>query len=135
MFNIHNDRELVLLRFLNEECMLCSFLVDDNIIGKINGIISSLYMLDIIDEPMIINNYYEANELKKSIQKYLLEKQKRRYTRRGSDTLALIENRVADYNTPQYNSIDEYLSGELSLLSMQIENLKRKVEFLRTGEF
>ena len=73
MFKIHNDRELVLLRFLNEECMLCSFLIDDNIIGKINGIISSLYMLDIVDEPMIINNYYEANELKKSIDKYLLE--------------------------------------------------------------
>ena len=54
---------------------------------------------------------------------------------RGSDTLALIENIVADYNAPQYNSIDEYLSEELSLLSMQIENLKRKVEFLRTGEF
>ena len=54
---------------------------------------------------------------------------------RGSDTLALIDKIVADYNTPQYNSIDEYLSEELSLLSMQIENLKRKVEFLRTGEF
>ena len=54
---------------------------------------------------------------------------------RGSDTLELIDNIVADYNTPQYNSIDEYLSGELSLLSMQIENLRRKVEFLRTGEF
>ena len=54
---------------------------------------------------------------------------------RGSDTLALIENIVADYNTPQYNSIDEYFNSELSLLSMQIENLKRKVEFLRTGEF
>ena len=54
---------------------------------------------------------------------------------RGSDTLVLINNIVADYNTPQYNSIDEYLSEEFSLLSMQIENLKRKVEFLRTGEF
>ena len=54
---------------------------------------------------------------------------------RGSDTLALIENIVADYNTPQYNSVEEYLSEEFSLLSMQIENLKRKVEFLRTGEF
>ena len=53
----------------------------------------------------------------------------------GRDTLALIEDIVTDYNTPQYNSIDEYLSEELSLLSMQIENLKRKVEFLRTGEF
>ena len=54
---------------------------------------------------------------------------------RGSDTLALIEDMANSYSAPQYNSIDEYLSGELSLLSMQIENLKRKVEFLRTGEF
>ena len=54
---------------------------------------------------------------------------------KGRDSLALIDNIVADYNTPQYNSIDEYLSEELTLLSMQIENLKRKVEFLRTGEF
>ena len=54
---------------------------------------------------------------------------------KGRDTLALIENIVADYNTPQYSSIDEYLSEELSLLSMQIENLKRKVEFLRIGGF
>ena len=54
---------------------------------------------------------------------------------RGRDTLVLIEDIYNSYSTPQYNSIDEYLSGELSLLSMQIENLKRKVEFLRTGEF
>ena len=54
---------------------------------------------------------------------------------KGRDTLALIDNIVADYNTPQYNSIDEYLSEELSLLAMQVENLRRKVEFLRTGEF
>ena len=54
---------------------------------------------------------------------------------RGSDTLALIEDMANSYNTPQYNSIDEYLKSEVSLLSMQIENLRRKVEFLRTGEF
>ena len=54
---------------------------------------------------------------------------------RGSDSLALIEDIANSYNTPQYNSIDKYLSGEISLLSMQIENLRRKVEFLRTGEF
>ena len=54
---------------------------------------------------------------------------------RGSDTLALIDNIVADYNTPQYDSIDEYFNSELSLLSMQVENLRRKVESLRTGEF
>lgn len=51
------------------------------------------------------------------------------------DTLALIEDIDAYYNTPQYNSIEKYFNGELTLLSMQIENLKRKVEFLRTGEF
>ena len=54
---------------------------------------------------------------------------------RGSDTLALIEDIVNSYNTPQYNSIEEYFNGEITLLSMQIENLKRKVEFLRKGEF
>ena len=54
---------------------------------------------------------------------------------RGCDTLALIKDIVADYNTPQYNSIDEYFNSELTLLSMQIENLRRKVEFLRKGEF
>ena len=54
---------------------------------------------------------------------------------RGCDTLALIEDMANSYNTPQYNSIEEYFNSELSLLSMQIENLKRKVEFLRTGEF
>ena len=54
---------------------------------------------------------------------------------RGSDTLALIEDMANSYNTPQYNSIEEYFNNEISLLSMQLENLKRKVEFLRTGEF
>ena len=71
MFNIHNDREVVLLKFLHEECMLCSFLSDDNIIGKINGIVSSLFMLDIIEEPMLIKDYFEASELKKLIEEYL----------------------------------------------------------------
>ena len=74
MFNIHNERELVLLKFLHEECTLCSFLSDDNIIGKINGIVSSLFMLDIIEEPIIIKNYFEANELKKLIEEYLLKR-------------------------------------------------------------
>ena len=54
---------------------------------------------------------------------------------RGSDTLALIEDIVNSYNTPQYNSIDKYFNEEITLLSMQIENLKRKLEFLRTVEF
>ena len=60
---------------------------------------------------------------------------KRGKTMRGSDTLALIEDIVNSYNTPQYNSIEEYFNEEISLLAMQIENLKRKVEFLRKGEF
>lgn len=51
------------------------------------------------------------------------------------DTLALINNIIADYNKPKYNSIEEYFNSEISLLAMQVENLKRKVEFLRTGEF
>ena len=54
---------------------------------------------------------------------------------KGRDTLALIEDIVNSYNAPQYNSIEEYFNEEISLISMQIENLKRKVEFLRKGEF
>ena len=65
-------REVVLLKFLHEECTLSSFLSDDNIIGKINGIVSSLFMLDIIEEPMMIKNYFEAKELKKHIEECLL---------------------------------------------------------------
>ena len=73
-FYISNDRELVLLKFLYKECELYTFLTDDIIIGKINGIVSSLYMLDIIDEPIIISNYFEANKLKKSIEEYLIKR-------------------------------------------------------------
>lgn len=51
------------------------------------------------------------------------------------DTIALIDNIVADYEKPKYNSLKDFYDSELSLLSMQIENLKRKIEFLRTGEF
>ena len=71
MFNIHNDREKILIKYLHEECTLCSFIFDfDEEINKINGILSSLYMLDIIDEPIIIKNYYSVIELKDSIEKY-----------------------------------------------------------------
>lgn len=51
------------------------------------------------------------------------------------DTLALIDDIVTDYNKPKYNSIEDFFNSEISLLAMQIENLKRKVEFLRKGEF
>lgn len=51
------------------------------------------------------------------------------------DTLALIDDIVADYNKPKYNSIEDFFNSEISLLTMQVENLKRKVDYLRTGEF
>ena len=71
MFNIHNDREKILIKYLHEECALCSFILDfDEEINKINGILSSLYILDIIEEPIIIKNYYGVIELKESIEKY-----------------------------------------------------------------
>lgn len=54
---------------------------------------------------------------------------------KGGDTIVLIDNIVADYNRPKYNSIQDFVDSELSLLTMQVENLKRKVEFLRKGEF
>ena len=75
MFNIHNDREKILIAYLYEECSLCSITLDfEGEINIINGILSSLYMLDIIDEPIIIKNYFEANKLKKSIEEYLIKR-------------------------------------------------------------
>ena len=71
MFNIHNDREKILITYLYEECSLCSITLDfEGEINIINGILSSLYMLDIIEEPMIIKNYYGVIDLKESIEKY-----------------------------------------------------------------
>lgn len=54
---------------------------------------------------------------------------------KGVDTLALINNIVADYNKPKYNSIDDFFNSEISLLTMQVENLKRKIDYLRKGDF
>ena len=71
MLNIHNDREETLIAYLYEECRLCSSTLDfEGEINRINGIISSLYMLDIIEEPLIISNYYEVLELMESIRIY-----------------------------------------------------------------
>ena len=71
MFNINNEREKILIKYLYEECTLCSFTLDfDKEINKINGVLSSLYMLDIIEKPIIIKNYYDIIELKESIEKY-----------------------------------------------------------------
>ena len=59
MFNIHNDREKILIKYLYEECTLCSFILDfDGGIYYINVIRSFLYMLDRIEESIIVNNYY-----------------------------------------------------------------------------
>ena len=74
MFNIHNDREETLIAYLYEECIVCSVTLDfEGEINRINGIISSLYMLDIIEESMIIENYYGVIEIKESIEKYILK--------------------------------------------------------------
>ena len=71
MFNIHNDREKILIAYLYEECSFCSITLDfEGELNIINGILSSLYMLDIIEEPIIIKNYYGIIDLKESIEKY-----------------------------------------------------------------
>ena len=72
MFNIHNDRENELLQSLLLECKYCIY-YDFHNIEKINGLTNALYMLDIIEEPMIIENYYSVIELKESIKKYVFK--------------------------------------------------------------
>ena len=71
MLNIHNDREKTLIAYLYEECRLCSSTLDfEGEINRINGIIASLYMLDIIEEPLIISNYFEVLGLMETIRIY-----------------------------------------------------------------
>ena len=81
MFNIHNDRELALLKYLYEECTLYLKSNYSYLIGKINGLVCSLYMLDIIEEPLTVSNNLDviglkelvvnAINLQESIQKYM----------------------------------------------------------------
>lgn len=54
---------------------------------------------------------------------------------KGRDTIVLIDNIVADYNKTKYKNLQDFIDSELSLLAMQVENLKRKVDFLTKGEF
>ena len=68
MFNIHNDRENELLQSLLLECKYCIYYNFNNI-EKINGLANALYMLEIIEEPIIIKNYYGVIDLKESIEK------------------------------------------------------------------
>lgn len=67
MFKIHNDRELVLLKYLHEECTLYLKSNYSYLIGKINGLVSSLYMLDIIEEPLTVSNNLEVIGLKELV--------------------------------------------------------------------
>ena len=53
---------------------LMVILPDDNIVGKINGILGSLFILDIIDEPITIIFYFEVDDLKNSIEEYLAKR-------------------------------------------------------------
>ena len=70
MFNIHNDRELVLLKCLYNECTLYIQNKSERIIERIDGMTCSLYMLDIIEKPLVILNYHEVLELMESISIY-----------------------------------------------------------------
>ena len=67
MFNIHNDRELTLLKCLHNECTLYIQSNCDRLIEKINGLTCSLYMLDIIENPLLVSNYLDIIGLKELV--------------------------------------------------------------------
>ena len=85
MVKIHNDRELTLLKCIYNECTLYIQSNSDRLIEKINGLTCSLYMLDIIENPLYISNYLDIIDLKElvanaidlyeSIKKIYLEKE------------------------------------------------------------
>ena len=69
MFNIHNDRENELLQSLLLECKYCIYYNFNNI-EKINDLANELYMLEIINKPLIIINHNDAYNLLNLINDY-----------------------------------------------------------------
>ena len=69
MFNIHNDRENELLQSLLLECKYCIY-YDFHNIEKINGLTNALYMLEIIEKPLIIINHDDVYNLLNLINDY-----------------------------------------------------------------
>ena len=70
MFNVHNENEDILLKCIFNECALYIQSKSERIIDRLNGMTCSLYMLDIIEKPLIISDYYDVLELMESIRIY-----------------------------------------------------------------
>ena len=66
-FGIHNKREVILLKAIEEECRLVRDSLDNYRIDKINGMTSSLFMLDMLLEPLPIICLDDVIELRKVI--------------------------------------------------------------------
>ena len=66
-FRIHNKREVTLLSVIEEECRLVKDSLDNYRIDKINGMTSSLFMLDMLLEPLPIICLDDVIELRKII--------------------------------------------------------------------
>ena len=66
-FGIHNIREVTLLNAIESECRLVKDSLDNYRIDKINGMTSSLFMLDMLLEPLPIICLDDVIELRKII--------------------------------------------------------------------
>ena len=66
-FSIHNKREVTLLSAIEGECRLVKDSLDSYRIDKINGMTSSLFMLDMLLEPLPIICLDDIIELRKII--------------------------------------------------------------------
>ena len=66
-FGIHNKREVFLLKAIEEECRLVKDSLDNYRIDKINGMTSSLFMLDMLYKPLPIICLDDVIELRKVI--------------------------------------------------------------------
>ena len=66
-FGIHNKREVVLLKAIESECRLVKDSLDNYRINKINGMTNSLFMLDMMLEPLPITCLDDVIELRKII--------------------------------------------------------------------
>ena len=66
-FGIHNKREVILLKAIEQECRLVKDSLDNYRIDKINGMTSSLFMLDMLLKPLPIICLDDIIELRKVI--------------------------------------------------------------------
>lgn len=70
-FEVHNNREVILLQATLSECKRVKNYSDEYIINKIDGLICACFMLDMLVEPLVIITLDDVVELRMILDFYL----------------------------------------------------------------